>query len=419
MNIDENTTHRGLPLKDTLKHIDALGRWEGHKVTSIEVSEEEGTVFINLVPQEGWNGGCSLCGCQRIPVHEHAERLVRDLPVFDFSAVLRVRTRRLLCPHCGPIREDVPWLGRYARVTNRLANSVAFLCDVMPVKAVAQFYRLNWHTVKEIHKRTLRFRLDPVDLANVTVLLMDEFAIQKGHRYATVVVDPTRKEVLWVGRGRSRKDIRPFFQLLGPRCKHIEAVGMDMSAAYGEEVRHHCPQAQIVYDLYHVVARYGLEVVDRVRVDVANSLRQDKKARAFVKGARWLLLRNRENLQREEERIRLNDLLEANKDLATVYVFKDHFKRLWSFNDEIAAKAYWHQLMELIKESGIKPLIHFANKLSVYLPGILAHCRWKLTTALVEGINNTIKVIKRMAYGFRDDEYFFLRIRSAFPGIAR
>lgn len=289
----------------------------------------------------------------------------------------------------------------------------------MPVKAVAQFYRLNWHTAKEIHKRALQARLNPVDLSHVTLLLMDEFAIQKGHRYASVLVDPTRKEVLWVGRGRSRKDVRPFFELLGPRCTQIEAVGMDMSAAYGEEVRHHCPQAQIVYDLYHVVARYGLEVVDRVRVDVANTLRHDKKARAFVKGSRWLLLRNRENLQREEDQIRLDDLLNANKDLATVYVFKDHFKCLWSFNDEVAVKAYWHQLMRLIQESGIKPLIHFAKKLSVYLPGILAHCRWKLNTALVEGINNTIKVIKRMAYGFRDDQYFFLRIRSAFPGIAR
>ena len=69
--------------------------------------------------------------------------------------------------------------------------------------------------------------------------------------------------------------------------------------------------------------------------------------------------------------------------------------------------------------SGIKPLVAFARKLQPYLPGILAHCRWPLHTSLLEGINNKIKVIKRMAYGFRDDQYFFLKIRDAFPGIGR
>jgi len=246
---------------------------------------------------------------------------------------------------------------------------------------------------------------------------MDEFAIQKGHRYATVIVEPQRKEVLWVGRGRSREDIRPFFKLLGKKGrKRLTAVAMDMNAAYEEEVRAQCPKAEIVYDLFHVVAKYGREVIDRVRVDEANRLRDDKKARRVVKGSRWLLLRNRENIKKEKDRIRLSELLAANKKLATVYVLKDDLKHLWDYWHGGYARRFWSQWYNRAIRSRIEPLKEFARKLKAYLPGILAHCRWRLHTSLLEGINNKIKVLKRMAYGYRDDEYFFVKIRQAFPG---
>lgn len=98
---------------------------------------------------------------------------------------------------------------------------------------------------------------------------MDEFAIHKGQSYATVITDAKTRRVLWVGKGRSgREDILPFFDLIGKKgCKRIQAVGMDMSAAFEGEVRARCTNAQIVYDQFHVVAKYGHEVIDRVRMD--------------------------------------------------------------------------------------------------------------------------------------------------------
>jgi transposase len=208
-------------------------------------------------------------------------------------------------------------------VTRRLAENVARLCAVLPIKHVAAFYGLGWDAVKAIDQEALTARLGPVELGGVRVIAMDEFAIHKGHRYATVVVEPARRRVLWVGRGRSREEIRPFFALLGEHgCRQLEAVGMDMNTAYELEVQLHCPQAAVIYDLFHVVAKFGREVIDRVRVDEANRLRQDKPARQVVKSARWLLLRNRENLRTSEERVRLRDLLRANRALLTVYVYR-------------------------------------------------------------------------------------------------
>ena len=399
--------------------IARLGEWDGYEVGDVaeELRGSRRWCVVRLEPKAGGWRCCSRCARRVEAVHDRQERRIRDLPLFEVPVDLVVPRRRLLCPGCGPRLEQLSWLEPYARVTRRLAASVARLCKVMSIRHVAEFYGLGWETVKEIDCRNLERELGPVDLREVTVIAMDEFAIQKGHRYATVIVEPFTKRVLWVGRGRAREDVRPFFELLGEQgCRQLKAVAMDMSAAYGEEVRTRCPHAQVVYDLFHVIAKYGREVVDRVRVDEANRLRDDRSARRLVKGSRWLLLKNRENVTRAEDQVRLSELLAANQALMTVYVLKDDLKELWRYRHAGYAKAFWQGWYKRAVTSKIAPLITFANRLKPYLPGILAHCRWPLGTNLIEGINNTIKVIKRMAYGFRDDHYFFLRIRAAFPG---
>lgn len=398
---------------------DILWGWEGYQVKKVERVRHSGRdrLHVELMPESDQGMICNGCGERVDQVHEVTVRWIRDLPILEAETHLQVHRRRVLCPRCGPQLERLGWVDKYARVTVRLSLAVAGLCQVLPVKHVAAFFHLGWDCVKAIDKASLRRSLEPADLSGVRAVVMDEFAIQRGQCYATVVVDPFVKRVLWVGRGRDRKGIRPFFELLGPAGRQqLQAVVMDMNGAYEEEVRQQCPHADIVYDLFHVVAKYGREVIDRVRVDEANRLRHDKQARRVIKGSRWLLLRNRENIATERDRVRLQELLQANESLMTVYVLKDDLKELWNYTYPKAAQRFWDQWYQRAIESGIAPLITFAERLKPYLPGILAHCRWPLHTSLLEGINNKIKVIKRMAYGYRDDDYFFLKIRAAFPG---
>lgn len=399
--------------------IARLGEWSGYELVSAreERRGEQPWCVIELTVKR-CRRYCSGCGRRARSIHDRERRRVRDLPIFEVPVELVLDRLRVACGRCGPKLERLDWLEPYARVTSRLAASVSRMCKAMSIRHVARYYGLDWDTVKEIDCRHLQRELGAIDLAGVVAIGMDEFAIQKGHRYATVVVEPSRKRVLWVGRGRSREDVRPFFELLGPEgCKRLKAVAMDMSAAYAEEVRARCPQANIVYDLFHVVAKYGREVIDRVRVDEANRVRDDRRARHLVKGSRWLLLRNRENVPAADQ-VRLDELLAANQALMTVYVLKDDLKALWHYRHTGYARAFWDGWRRRAMSSGIEPLKTFARRLQPYLDGILAHCRWPLGTNIIEGINNTIKVIKRMAYGFRDDRYFFLKIRAAFPGNA-
>ena len=401
--------------------IAQLGGWTGYRVSGWrhEARGARRWLVVELAPDGSLERICSGCDRPVAAIHDRTLRRIRDLPVFDDPVELRVPRLRLACPGCGPRLEHLDWLDPHARVTRRLAGSVARFCTVASVRHAARWHGLDWKTAKAIDFRELERTLGPPNLDGVRLLAMDEFAIQKGHRYATVVVDPERKKVLWIGRGRSRAEVRPFFEQLGPgRCAHIKAVAMDMNTAYDLEVRMHCPNAEVVYDLFHVVAKYGREVIDRVRVDQANQLRQDKPARRVIKSSRWLLLRNRRNLE-HPQRVRLDELLQANQPLLTTYLMRDELKRLWFYRHPSWARKAWDHWLEQAQGSGIAALEHFAHKLKAYLHGILSRCRHRLNTSIVEGINNTIKVIKRRAYGYRDQEYFFLKIRAAFPGILR
>lgn len=402
------------------KALESLGNWRGYRLERVEWPRREGgTLSLYLKPSSRVMH-CQQCGarCQR--VHETTVRRVRDLPLFEYRVVLHVPRRRVWCEQCnGPRLERLAWLGRYQRVTERFGKACEKLLRAASVQAVAAFYDLGWHTVKSIDKMRLRAHTAEPDWSTIRYLAMDEFALHKGHRYATVVVDPIGRQVLWVGAGRSRETARAFFEQLPEGVAvRIEAVAIDMTTAYELEIKAHCPQAEVVFDLYHVVAKYAREVIDRVRVDQANQLRHDKPARKVLKSSRWLLLRNRHHLE-PDQAVHLKELLAANQALLCVYVLREELKRLWFYRKPGWAEKAWRQWIQQAEQSGIAALQTFAKRLQAYWHGIVARCRHPLNTSVVEGINNTIKVIKRRAYGYRDEEYFFLKIRAAFPGNPR
>lgn len=406
-----------------------LGGWPGFEIRRVireSESARSGTpqITIELAARPEVGRACRRCGQVTTQVHDVTVRRVRELPILDAETWLLVPLARVSCPKCGPSVEALPWLDRYARMTKRFAESVARLAQVLPIKQVAAWFGLSWDTVQAIDRAALEQRLGPMTFSGVRAVAIDEFAIQRGHRYATVVAEPDTRRVLWVGRGRGRADLRPFFALLGPAgCEALTVAVMDMSEAYESETRVHCPNVTIVYDLFHVVAKFAREVIDRVRVDETNRIaraagprdRRTRARRRVIKGTRWLLLRNKANLTRED-RVRLRELLAANRHLWVVYVLRDALKELWRYRSVAWAARAWEEWYGWAVRSRIPALVVFARNLKRKQAGILAHCRYPLHTGVLEGINNKIKVIKRMAYGFRDDAYFFLKIRAAFPG---
>ncbi|MGH9422600.1 MAG: ISL3 family transposase, partial [Thermoanaerobaculia bacterium] len=366
-------------------------------------------IFIELRPIADAVKRCSRCGTPVDAVHDVTERRVRDLPLMAYDVWLIVPQARLRCPRCGPTVEEIPWLDRYQRVTKRLAATIARLAQVLPLTHVAAQYHVSWDTVKEIDKRALTARLGPMaaaDFSTVRRIAIDEFALRRGQRYATIVLDVDRKRVLWVSRGRDAEALSGFFAALGPEGRaRIEAVVIDLSRSYLKAVRAHCPHAAIVYDLFHALQWYTTEVLDRVRRDAANQIaRPDRahrpateRARRHLtgKGVRWLLLRARTNLRSPAEHIRLEELLAANHSLFVAYVLKEDLRSLWELRDLAAAHRDWQSWYARACESGIAAVVRFATRLAQAAEYIINHARHPLHTSLLEGINNKIKVMKR------------------------
>ena len=420
--------------------VQGVGGWDGFEIvewTTEETLEPDAfglpakRLIITLTSAAEAVKRCSRCGSPVEAVHDVTERRVRDLPLMGRDVWLVFPQTRLQCPRCGPTNEQVPWLDRYQRMTKRLAETLARLAQVLGVSAVATLFHLGWDTVKLVHARALAAWLGPMDAADFSAvrrIAIDEFAIHKGQTYATLVVDADTKRVLWVARGRDAGALDGFFAALGPAgCARLEAVVLDLAIPFVAAVQAHCPRAAIVYDLFHALQRYTAQVLDRVRMDEANRIaRPDRHAwrrpaerlrrHLTGKGVRWLLLSAGPNLA-PRARVRLQELLALNRALFVVYVLKEDLRELWRQRTRAAARRAWQHWYQRACESGIAALVRFANRLALSAEYIINHARYPLHTSLLEGINNKIKVMKRMAYGYRDDAYFFLKIRAAFPGI--
>jgi transposase len=416
------------------------GGWEGfeiaHWATEDEVEPDafglpSQRLIIELRPRADAVRRCSRCGSPVPAVHDVTPRRVRDLPLMGRDVWLVVPQARVECPRCGRMPEQIAWLDRYQRVTQRLAEALARLAQEFSVQAVARLFHLDWATVKLAHYRALAAQLGPLkasDLSRVRQIAIDEFALHKGQTYAPLVVDVATKRVLWVARGRHAEALDGFFAALGRTgCAQLEAVVMDLATPFVKAVRRHCPMAAIVYDLFHALQRYTAQVLDRVRFDEANKIARPNRhaARTAIehrrrhltgKGVRWLLLRARSNLRTPAERVRLDELLAANHALFVVYVLKEDLRALWSYRAPAEAERAWRDWYQRACESGIAALERFAERLALAADYIINHAQFPLHTSLLEGINNKIKVMKRVAYGYRDDDYFFLRIRATFPG---
>ena len=213
---------------------------------------------------------------------------------------LRYRPRRVECPRCGVRVEDFPWAEPWARVTTALSNAVAVLARELSWQGTARQYGLNWKSVATIVKRAVQYGLRHRKRPPVHVIGIDEVSRRKGQVYLTVVYDLERRVLLWVGDDRTEEAVRPFFteEMGRRRCQTLQVVCMDMWAAYAKLVREHAPNAQILFDRFHIVKHLN-EAVDAARRELWRRL--TAKERTSFKGTRWLLLKNPWNLNRRSE----------------------------------------------------------------------------------------------------------------------
>jgi transposase len=306
--------------------------------------------------------------------------------------------RQLEVPFADPRRTYTRAFERYALELSRC----------MTILDVARHLGVSWDVVKDIQKRDLSRRYSRPKLKRLRRIAIDEIAVGKGHRYLTVVLDLESGAVVFVGDGKGGDALKPFWRRLR-RCKaRIAAVAMDMSPAYRDAVSAHLPEAVIVFDHFHVIKLFNDRLSDLRRSLYHEAEDEQKKV---LKGSRWLLLKAPENLDPDrDESARLEEALSLNKPLATAYYLKEDLRQFWDQPGKRFAGAFLTDWIRRAEASGVRMLQQMARTLESHRAGLLAYYDYRISTGPLEGTNNKIKTMKRQAYGFRDQEFFKLKI---------
>jgi transposase len=384
------------------------------KVTSQSVSADISMAWIHVEPDDRYTPLCHVCGKKSSKVHTTKVRPIRDLNMATAKVWLCTIYRKVKCAHCDGIYvEQLDFVEPYARVTKRLARYAHDLCKVMTVKEVAEHLGLDWKRVKEIDKTFLEEEFGETDYGNLTILAVDEISRGRHHDYLTVVLDYRTGRIVWIGEERKKATLDAFFKEMPKEVRdQIEAVAMDMWDPFIASVREWCPGAKIVFDLFHVVQAFN-KVIDKVRnQEYRDATEQHKEV---IKGSKYLLLKNKENLK-DDEKPHLKELLKLNQNISTVYILKDDLKKIWRYTYTKWAEKALDRWCQIARESELVPVMKFVEKLERHRYGILNHCRYPIHNGKLEGVNNTLKVIKRDAYGFLDTRYYILKAKQAFPG---
>ncbi len=307
-------------------------------------------------------------------------------------------------------REKIEWLSDNPFYTKRFALYVGRKCRTMTIQDVAREVRLDWQTVKELDKQYMEEQLRRTGVPAPRVIGIDEISIRKGHTYRIVVSDLERHRPIWFGgTDRSEESMDKFYEWLGTRKSgRIRLAVMDMWKAFEKSTRKNAPQSAILYDKFHVMRHLG-EALDQVRKqEYARVKDQD---RSFIKGQKYTLLSNKENLTLDGRKA-LKKLLSVNKRINIAYLLRESFGQLWSYQTEGWARRFFENWKASLKWQRLQPYEKFAKMIEKHWDGIAAYSNTenKVSLGFVEGLNNKIRVIQRRAYGLRDEKYLRLKI---------
>lgn len=368
-----------------------------------------GKIIFCIIPK-AFSLCCPDCGSKRVKRRGIKTRMFRTVPIGSKSVFLQTPIQRVECLCCGVIRQVkikfAQWRRSYTKAFERYALA---LSKHMTILDVANHLGVSWDTIKDIQKRYLSRKYKRPRLSNITRIAIDEISIGKGHRYLTVVLDLKTGAVIFVGDGKGVDSLKPFFKRLKYSKAEIKAVAIDMSPSYIAAVLDNLPASTIVFDHFHVIKLFNdkLSELRRAMHREAEGPLQKK----VLKGTRWLLLKNAYNLdEQKNEKQRLEEALKLNKPLATAYYLKEDLGQVWSQECKSDAEAILTDWIKKAQSTGIAMLQKFAKTLAGHAFGILNYYDYPISTGPLEGTNNKIKTLQRQAYGYRDMDFFKLKI---------
>lgn len=350
---------------------------------------------------------CPCCQSFDVRIKETKERTFRMVNLGKKRTQLKIDVHKVWCQKCDKKAWiEPPFACGKLPMTLSFIEYIIQLTGMTTLLCVALFLGLQWKTVKNIDKANLKKRAKQFSFKKLRYISIDEIAIKKGHKYMTIFTDISTGQIIHAVEGRSEEVLRPFLKLLAKKAKRLRGIGIDMSAAYASSIRKHLPTVAIIFDRFHVTKLLN-NTIDKIRrAEYAKCQNKDLRV---LKGHRFLLLRNFVDLE-DDQKSSLQRLLEINESLAIAHSMKEQFRLFWQCGSRSEGARFLGWWIIQAVESGVEQLAKTARTLLAHYEGLLSYFEHKIDNGKAEGINNKIKVLKRQAYGFRDREYFKLRL---------
>lgn len=389
-----------------MKHIVVLG-----------ARIEENALLIAVRPS--WRRArCSRCGRKRRCYDELPSRQWRHLDFAGVEVLLEYGPRRVECLRCGIVVERVPWAAQgNSRFTEDFEDQVTYLAQRCDKTSIGYMFRIAWASVGRIVQRVVKRKGPPNPLADLEYIGVDELSYRKQHHYVTTVSDHRRGKVVWVGEGKSADTLLAFFRDLGPEgCARIKVVTMDMSQAYISAVREALPNAQIVFDRFHVQQLVSNAVNETRRAEWQRLRELDAEAAKEIKDTRYALLKNPWNLT-PSQKAKLATLQRVNSPLYRAYLLKESFAGILDRRQPGVVKEQMESWLAWASRSRLPAIVHAAQTIRQHLDDVLAYIRTRLTNGLVEGLGNKARLATRRAYGFHSAAAVIAMIKLCCSGL--
>ena len=375
----------------------------------VRTTTEDGVILFHL-EQDAKHDRCSHCQSPDVIRHGAEECTIRTVPIGSQSVAFRLPVPRLGCRNCGLIRQAaIAFAKPHRRFSHAFERYALKLLSHMTIQAVADHLQVGWDTIKDLFKRYLKIHFAEPKLKKLKRLAIDEISIGHGHHYLTVVLDLQSGAVVFIGKGKGADALIPFWKRLKASHAKIEAVATDMSPAYTMAIRENLPKALHVFDHFHIVKLFNDRLSDFRRELFREA--EGPLGKKILKGTRWLIIKNPENLDETKgERARLDEALRINQPLATAYYMKEEFRHFWDQENVEAATRFLDDWCVRAEASTLSVLKKMASTFRMHRTGLLNYHRCSISTGPLEGMNTKIKPLQRQAYGYRDQEFFELRI---------
>lgn len=393
--------------------------FEGYQVLDTKENTDKMEIRVILEKKRDGERLCHCCSTALQGNKDYYPSRIRHLRIFGFLVWVEFRREKAWCPECKKNRsEKVSFLSEWSpHLSEEMALWINRLSEITSIVSISRLESIDKMACYQVDKAILQRMAEGYKIPDVTRISVDEVYARRTKEegedrddlFLTVIVDLKTHKVIWVTKSRKKRALDEFFELFGKEaCKEIKVVAADQHQGYADSVKEYCPQATLVWDRFHLVQNFNKALNEDRKIELA-SQRKNSEARELLQGKHRHIFLTKADRRTKAQQQHIDDVMKRNEKMAKLELIKEHFFKVFdsdNVEDVFLMMAECYQWALEVKAENVWKFIASIR----HEKSFLNYFAERVTTAISEGINNVIKALKRVAFGYKDMDYFKLKI---------